>query len=180
MCSCCQLVGASSLQLPSCLCSPDTHLSCTVGIQEFLVKAATAEWRHLMCLCCSHSCQHVSHLSSPCCLWFSEACLVCPAGVLEFLDSANADGAALAIITSTASGAENIAVATSAALGDARTQKWPFFDCYQQPGWQERDSDEAEGSGRTSLHQSLHKRQAQVGVHGHQLGAAVPGCLSTI
>ncbi len=98
------------------------------------------------------------------CLWSCDACLACPAGVREFLDEADADGAALAIITSTASGAEKIAVATSAALGDARTAKWPFFDCYQQPGWQERDSDEAEGSGSTSLHQSLHKRQAQVGV----------------
>ena len=102
--------------------------------------------------------------------------LACPAGVRDFLDEADADGAALAIITSTASGAENIAVATSAALGDARTQKWPFFDCHQQPGQRGRDGDEADGSGSTSLHQSLHKRQAQVGVHSHQLGALL--CLA--
>ena len=126
------------------------------------------------------SCQHVFRAASHCCLWAGDACRACPVGVRDFLDEADADGAALAIITSTASGAEKIAVATSAALGDARTQKWPFFDCYKQPGWQEPDSNEAEGSCSTSLHQSLHKRQAQVSVHSHQLDAAVLGCSSTM
>lgn len=33
--SCAPTAVAGALQLPSCLCSPDTRLSCTVGIQEF-------------------------------------------------------------------------------------------------------------------------------------------------